>query len=229
MNDCFLWPLHEFLYLTLIAFCRVKKLAQESPPTKGKSTATPHSHSPFSLHVSSPPPDRTSTSSGLPPPPGRVTRYTTPAATQRTSTDSGRSNPSFDVESVSQASSERLSIHSHNTAESNATSLKHAPYDGNAWKPGHVRHQTEAFGPDSSRSEANLGRVASSSSSSSRGQHVGQSSRSHHITGSQANTGPSNYQQRQTTEEDTDVDSLEEPHGHSYPSSSTLPSRSLVA
>ncbi|KAF8515674.1 hypothetical protein JB92DRAFT_56349 [Gautieria morchelliformis] len=221
----------------------VKKLAQESPPTKGKSTATPHSHSPFSLHVSSPRPDRTSTSSGLPPPPGRVTRYMTPAATQRTSTDSGRSNPSFDVESVSQASSERLSIHSHSTAESNATSLKHAPYDDNAWKPGHVRHQTEAFGSDSSRSEANLGRVASSSSSSSRGQHVGQSSRSHHITGSQANTGPSNYQQRQTTsllaplscvphsgnsEEDTDVDSLEEPHGHSYPSSSTLPRHEIA-
>ncbi|KAF8518182.1 hypothetical protein JB92DRAFT_2903742, partial [Gautieria morchelliformis] len=128
----------------------VKKLAHESPPTKGKSTATPHSHSPFSLQVLSPPADRTSTSSGLPPPPGRVTRHTTPAVTQRASTESGRSNPSFDpfdAESVSQASSECLSIHSGHTDGSNATSLKHAPYDDNAWKPGHVRRQTEAFWP----------------------------------------------------------------------------------
>ncbi|KAF8479921.1 hypothetical protein JB92DRAFT_3102141 [Gautieria morchelliformis] len=207
-----------------------KWIAQDKLRKKGKSNSTSHS-------------------SCLPLPPGRTKQYTTSAAT-RTSTEYRRT-PSIDVESVSQASSDRVSIHSRNTGtgESNAPSLKHAPYDDNAWKPGHVRQHTEAFGPDSSRSgyghsQANLGRVASSSSSrrDSHGRHVSQSSSSHHITsGNQAHAGPSNYQQGysiQTTssltpqarvphsehsEEDTDDDSSEEPFGHSYPSSTTLP------
>ncbi|KAF8518183.1 hypothetical protein JB92DRAFT_3095215, partial [Gautieria morchelliformis] len=164
-----------------------KMLAQEKPPKKGNSASTPQSSFPFSLPASSPPPrERTSKSFGLPPPPGRTNQFTTSAAT-RTSTESRRT-PSIDVGSVSQASSDRLSIYSRNTGDSNATSLKHAPYDDNAWKPGHVRQHTEAFGPDSSRSgyghsQANLGRVASSSSSrrDSHGRHVSQRSSSHHI------------------------------------------------
>ncbi|KAF8471509.1 hypothetical protein JB92DRAFT_3135033 [Gautieria morchelliformis] len=176
-----------------------KKLAQEKQQNKGKCSS--HSSSPFSLPASSPPPrERTSKSFGLPPPPERTNQFTTSPAT-RTSTES-RGTPSIDVESVSQASSDRLSIHSRNTGDSNATSLKHAPHDDNAWKPGHVRQHTEAFGPDSSRSgyghsQANIGRVAASSSSrrDSHGRHVSQSSGSHHITGNQAHAGPSNYQQ----------------------------------
>ncbi|KAF8479923.1 hypothetical protein JB92DRAFT_1771427 [Gautieria morchelliformis] len=243
---CFLWPLHKLSWATLIGtffVFREKMLAKEKPPEKGKSTSNPQLSSSSPLPASSPAArrERTSKSLGLPPPPGRTNQYTTSAAT-RTSTES-RLTPSIDVESVSQASSDRR-----NTGESNAPSLKHAPYDDNAWKPGHVRQHTEAFGPDSSRSgyghsQANLGRVASSSSSRRdiHVRHVSQSSGSHHITGNQAHAGPSNYQQGygiQTTssltpqarvphsehsEEDTDDDS-EEPFGHSYPSSTTLPS-----